>query len=367
MATDWIAKMSRGEHNISGEKVLPKVRVPTLSPSLNWALGGGLYKGYSLCLYGPEGSGKSLIALMGCGSIQAMDPEALVAYITTEMRPVTPERARNLGVDPARTLFRQANTTKDVFDWIVSKDERFVNSDGTTDGPGLQFALAEGAPYRAIVIDSIKGIQAPKEQVKETVEAYTIGDLSRVLNPAFRSLTPVIRKYDLMHIGVQQVNQNMDADEVKYQNKKYTVPSGQALRHFYETMALVERVTSKDSKSFDPEMAMINDKQLQTGHTIRVRVEKANLDKPFRDAEFKIDYDKGVVDIGIEVAMLAASLNVLKHPLNPEGKPIMTQWVFDPEDKSVAPKKWIGFQRASDEISENLDLQMALLRACNKI
>jgi RecA/RadA recombinase len=360
----WMEMLLKDEKNVQGANVTARSRVKTASPSLNWALGGGLYKGYTLCLYGPEGSGKSLISTMGVGALHQEDPDALAVYISTEMRAPSPERLRTLGVDPERILIRQANTMHDVFDWITSKDSSFTNSDGSKGGPGLAYLLEEGAPFKAMVIDSIKGIQGPKEQALESVEQNYMGDLSKFLNPALRAILPVIRKYDMMTIFVQQVNMNMDPDEVKYQNKKYLIPSGQALKHFCESMALVERVNSKDSKIINDEISNISDKSLQQGHTVRVKVEKANLDKPFREAEFKIDYDRGVVETPLEIAKLGQSLGVIYHPKK-DGKEIINQWALRMPDGTE--KVWIGFANALKDIEASLELQAAIILGSEKI
>lgn len=353
----WMSMMLKDEKNLKASEVLAKVRIPFPSPSLNWAFSGGLTPGYSTVLYGPEGSGKSLISMIAVGSLMQRDPEAIAVLISTEMRAPNPERLRALGVDPERLLIREVNTLHDVFDWIASADDKFTNSDGSKGSPGLKFMLDQGAPIRALVIDSIKGIQGPKEQAAESVEKDFIGDISKFLNPALRSMLPVIRKYNILTIMVQQVNMNMNPDEVKYQNKKWIVPSGQALKHFAETMALVERVESKDSKLFDDSIKSIRELPVQAGHTIRVRCDKANLDSPFREAEFQIHYQKGVVNTALEIAKLAANLNVISHPTNAEtGKPIVAQWVF-------GDKKWIGFANAVAEIEATPELQRQLMKA----
>lgn len=355
-SNNHFSAMLKDEKNIQGSLVVAKERVLTASPSLNWALSGGFYKGFTSCVYGPEGAGKSLVSMMAVGALQKHDSEALAVIISTEMRAPTPERLKQLGVDPERVLIRQANTLHDVFDWITSMEEKFKNSDGSTGGPGLQYVLEEGTPIKALIIDSIKGIQGPKEQNLETLEKDFMGDISKFLNPSLRAILPIIRKFDLMTILVQQVNMNMDPDEVKYQNKKYIVPSGQALKHFCESMCLVTRVESKDSKIFDGSMTSIRELPVQRGHTVRVKVEKDNLNSPFQEAEFQIDYKKGVVNTGLEIAKLAANLNVITHPLNPDGKPIASQWVFE-------TKKWIGFANAVKEIDSDLSLQDRLMEA----
>lgn len=355
---NWMEKFLRDEKNVQAAASEPKVRVYSPSPSLNWAL--KVEHGYTTCLYGPEGSGKSLLSMIYAGAMMQADEEACAVLITTEMRVPSPDRLKILGVDPDRLLIRQANTLHDVFDWAVSKDEVFINSDGSKSGPGLLFAMEQGFPVKALIIDSIKGISGPRELAAATVEKDIMGDLSRFLNPALRSLLPVVRKYDLMTIFVQQVSMNMDPDDVKYRGRKWIVPSGQSLKHFCENMVLLERVESKDSKIFDETSQSIRELPVQRGHTIRCKVEKANLYKPFREAEFRLDYDLGVVQTGLEVATLAANYGVITHPLNDKGGEIKNQWQFSHDGYQ---KKWIGFASVVDEAEENSELRGKLMAA----
>lgn len=357
MTNKWMTMFCKDEKNMLGADVVARTKIETASPSLNWALNGGFYKGYTTVLYGPEGSGKSLTAMLAIAALHQSDPEALAVLETTEMRPPTPERLKVLGVDPNRLIIRQANTLHDVFDWVTSLDSSFTNSDGSKGGPGLAYMLAEGAPVKSLVVDSIKGILGPREQDAKTVEKEIMGDLSKFLNPALRGILPVIREYDLMTIFVQQVNMNMDQNEVKYQNKKYIIPSGQSLKHFAETMALIEKVNSKDSKLFSENHKGVRDLPVQEGHTIRIRVDKANLDRPFRDAEYRINYKKGVVDTEIEMALLATGLGIVYHPIaKSSGKPNKMAWAF-------GPQVWKGFNGLCEAIKESPELQKEIMDA----
>lgn len=361
MATkiDFMSMMAKDEANVQCTNVVAKERVYLPSPTLNWAL--PIYRGYTTCLYGPEGSGKSLISMMALGALQQADPEAIGVIVSTEMRESLPERVRTLGVDPKRTLFRSRNTLHDVFDWIDSTDEKFKNSDGSGGAPGLRFFLEQGVPIKGLIIDSIKGIQGPREQAADSVEKDLMGDISKFLNPSLRLILPIIRKYNLMTLLVQQVNMNMNADEVKYQNRKWIVPSGQALKHFCESMALIERVESKDAKIFSDTAQIRDKKALQLGHTIRVKVEKANLDAPFRESQFRLDYMKGVVQPGLEVFELGSNLGVITHPINPKsGLEIVTQWEF-------GGQKWIGERAMVEALEGNPSLREDIMKAMDHV
>jgi len=57
---------------------------------------------------------------------------------------------------------------------------------------------------------------------------------------------------------------------------------------------------------------------MQVGHKVRVRGKKNRVGAPFRAAEFTLNYTKGIINIGDEIYNLAKSLQVVKHPINPE-------------------------------------------------
>ena len=72
MATNkWLSAMLKDEKNLQGSIVIKKEAVLTASPSLNWAMNGGFPKGHTTCVYGPEGSGKSLLSMMARNSLIA--------------------------------------------------------------------------------------------------------------------------------------------------------------------------------------------------------------------------------------------------------------------------------------------------------
>ena len=358
--------IQKDERNIVGTNVKKKERVPTPSPSLNWALGGGFYKGYTICLAGMEGGGKSLTSMVAAGALMQEDPDAIVLLISTERRPPSPERVAKLGVDPSRLWIREANTIHDVFDFIASDDSSFKNSDGSGGSPGLLYLLKEGMPVKGLIIDSIKGIRGPKELGTETAEKEIMGDISKFLNPALRQIIDIIRDYNLMTIFVQQVNQNLNADEVKYQNKKYIIPSGQALKHFCETMAFIERVNGAKARIDSETKESISGVALREAHTVRVRVDKANLDAPFRDAEFTIDYNRGVINTGKELGELAISLGVVGHPANDKGGEIVNQWALKNDDGTIF-KKWVGKDTFLNELETDKELQIKITAQVQKV
>jgi RecA/RadA recombinase len=351
----WMSQFTKDSKNLQASMARPTRKLTTDSPSLNYALSGGLGFGHSTVFWGPEGGGKSLTSMLAVAALHKSDPEAIAVLISTEMRAPDPRRLAQIGVDPERLLIRSVNSINDVFGWVTSMDSNFVNNDGSKSGPGLAYALDQGMPVKILIVDSIKAIVAPKEEALETLadSGKIMGDISRALNPALRSILGTIRKYEISTILIQQVNMNL-GDDSKY--VKYIMPSGMALRHFAETICFIQRPGAKDSKIYDETTQNIREMPSQVGHTVRVTVEKANLGVPFREAEFRINYERGLVDTGLEIAKLATGLGVVKHPLNDAGKEIMAQWQF-------GEQKWIGFGKFVDAMESNPDLQREVMTA----
>ena len=145
----WMSKLT-ADFGVIAENLntkLPPV-VPTRSPSLNWATGiGGFQPGKVAVLYGPESSGKSLLAMMAVADEQKKDKEAIFIWFDAEFSFNLPLFIK-IGGDPKRLVVRKSNDPLKIFDYI---------------GGEMLEMLQEGAPIRGIIIDSIKSIRYPKE------------------------------------------------------------------------------------------------------------------------------------------------------------------------------------------------------------
>lgn len=297
---DWLSDILKTEGTYLASQKPQDTSLFTASPSFNHALGpkGFVYGRVPLFL-GPEGAGKTLMALLTVAEMQRQDPEALTIFISSEYN-FDPQWATLLGVDMERVIVRETNIPRQIFDWIAVD---------------LRAKLQEGAPIKCIVIDTIKAIQGPKEQNLDNSESHIMGDMSQYLNKAFRLITPTIRDFRVLLILVQQVVQEMDQLKQK-QGVKWGIPGGMALLHFADYFCLFERIERKDSKSFDESAKMINDNPMQIGHRVRVKINKNRTGSPFRVGEFDIEYKRGVVNQHAEIADLAINLGIVERPNN---------------------------------------------------
>ncbi len=291
-----IQKMNQGIVADALESVKTRL-LPLPSPSLNWALGGGLAFGKIATIFGPEQSGKSLVAQLAIAELHKTDPEAWAIWYDAEFS-FDKDYAAKLGVDLKRLWLIQTNKPTNIFDHFADT---------------VWSMIQDGFPCKIMVIDSIKSIMAPKEASLDSIESFVIGDLSSLLNKAFRKIIEPIRKGKVLTICVQQVNEEMDPMKIR-RGIKWHVPSGQALKHFSDYMILVEKVEAKSSKLFDPTHKNIQNLPIQVGHTVRCKIEKSRVDCPHLVAEFRLRYGVGVVDTELEIAKLAVELGLVSRP-----------------------------------------------------
>jgi len=316
-------------------KELPPV--PSRSPSLNWATSiGGFKPGKISVLYGPEQSGKSLLAMMAVADVQKQDPEAIFVWFDAEYSFNLPLFIK-IGGDPKRLYYRRTNKPEMIFDYI---------------GGEMLELLQEGAPIRGLVIDSIKAIRYPKESnMKQTTDQKMGGTGASYLPTALKLILPVIADYNLLTFFIQQVT--MELDPMKALRNPYIITEGKALKHAADLMLEIVKLDTKNGVLESGET--ITGAAQQTGHKVRIKVKKNRLGIPARMAQFTYHYDQGIIDQGGEIFELAKSLGIIFHPVNPStGKENTQMWSFsgyDPIRGEDNAKEWvINSKKVQDEL-----------------
>jgi len=309
MANKWMSRLTK-DFGIVAANMTKNDRpiIPTPSPSLNWALTTGGWKpGKVVTLFGPESSGKSMMAMMGIIELQKQDPEAIAVWFDAEFS-FSPEFFQKLGGDLERLVVRRSNDPVKIFDYMT--------------GEMLEL-LQDGAPIRAIAIDSIRGIRYPKDMKKVSTDMIMGGSGANYLPSAFKGIIPIIAEYQIAAFFVQQVQ--MQLDTMKALRNPYVIPDGNALKHASDFMLEITKVETKAGVIECGDTIAGGTAQL--GHKIRVKVRKNRLGVPARVAQFSFHYEQGVVGIGEEIFELGKVLGVITHPLNPEtGKENVQMW-----------------------------------------
>ena len=284
------------------------------SPSFNWAVGnGGIVKGKAVCLFGPESSGKSLIAQLGFIELQKEDPDSIQVLIDAEFS-FNPDWFEMLGGDLSRLLVKQTNDPLEIFDWL-EKD--------------VLEMLQDGAPINGLMIDSVKSIRYPGDHKNKSTDITMGGSGAKYLGPALKGLLPIIRQYSITTFLIQQVYEEMDP--YKKMNNPWIIPDGRALKHFCDYMLQVEKVDTRAGRVEDGKT--ITGGAYQIGHKVRVKGKKNRVGAPYRVAEFTLQYDTGIVNTEDETYELAKSLGIIYHPISiSTGKPNNMMWAFADHD-----------------------------------
>jgi recombination protein RecA len=307
---------------------------------MNWVVGnGGITLGKAITLFGPESSGKSLLAQLILVQLQQDFPEGICVWFDAEYS-FNPEWFAKLGGDVNRLLVRQTNDPIKIFDWI---------------GGEMKEMIQDGCPIVGMAIDSVKSIRYPRDIRKETTKLIQGGSGAAYLGSAFKLILPVIRENSITTVLVQQVYEEMD--EYKKMNNPYLVPDGRALKHFSDYMLEVTRIDTKDGR-VEAGKNIYGGAQ-QVGHKVRVKGKKNRVGAPFRTGEFTLNYTRGIVNIGTEIFELAKSLGVIHHPTNPDtGKENVQMWAF----AGHAPVR--GEDNIRKMVESNVDLQQEIMKAC---
>jgi len=307
----WMKQLESDFAKVASTMKRPSDSVIQLaSPSLNWAVGNsGIVEGKAVCFFGPESSGKSLLAQLALIELQKKYPESIQILVDAEFS-FNRDWFQKLGGDLDRLLVKQTNDPLEIFDWL-EKD--------------VLEMLQDGAPINGLMIDSVKSIRYPGDHKAKSTDITMGGSGAKYLGPALKGLLPIIRKHTITTFLVQQVNEEMD--QYKKMNNPWIIPDGRALKHFCDYMLQVERVDSKAGRIEDGKTIAGGANQI--GHKVRVKGKKNRVGAPYRVAEFSLQYDSGIVNTEEETYELAKSLGIIYHPVSEgTGRPNNMMWAF---------------------------------------
>lgn len=338
---DWMTKLTKEFGKAAADMPKPTDSVVTLpSPSMNWVVGnGGITRGKAVCFYGPESSGKSLLAQLLMIQLQRDVPDGICVWFDSEFS-FNPDWFAKHGGDLDRLLVRQTNDPLKIFDWI---------------GGEMNEMVQDGCPIVGIVIDSIKAIRYPRDIRDNTTKLIQGGSGAAYLGSAFKLILPVIREHSITTALVQQVGEELD--QYKKMNNPYTVGDGRALKHFCDYMLEITRIDTKDGRVEDGKN--IYGGAQQVGHKVRVKGKKNRLGAPYRTGEFTLNYTKGIVNVGEEIFELAKTIGVLYHPVNPETNKVNIQsWQF------AGYPSVRGEDKTKEWVAANPDIQEEIMKAC---
>src|ERR1700710_1432113 len=258
-----------------GDKGTIKVEsIPTGALALDLALGiGGVPRGRIVEIFGPESSGKTTLVNHIIAQAQALG--GVCAFIDTE-HSIDPVYSRAIGVDTDELLVSQP----DYGEQALQIADRLIAS-GAVD---------------VVAIDSVAAL-TPKAELDGQIGDTTVGLQARLMSQAMRKLAGNLNRTNTVCVFTNQIREKVG---VQFGSPE-TQPGGRALKFYASQRLDIRRIeTLKDGTE-------------AVGNRVRVKVVKNKVAAPFRQAEFDIEFGKGIstagclIDLGLEHNIVAKS------------------------------------------------------------
>ncbi|MBN1333651.1 MAG: recombinase RecA [Synergistales bacterium] len=242
---------------------------------LDTALGiGGLPRGRIVEIFGPEGSGKTTLALHAIAESQKKG--GVAAFIDAE-HALDPRLAASIGVDIQSLYVAQPDSGEQAL-YVLD-------------------TLVRSSAVDIVVIDSVAAL-TPQAEIDGKIGESQVGLQARLMSYALRRLTSAISKSKCVVIFINQLRAKISTGYSP--GPQETTTGGRALK-FYSSV----RIEVKRGKSITK-----SDENL--GHELWIKVVKNKQAPPFKTAHASLIYGKGVPR-GIAVVDMAMDMGVMKR------------------------------------------------------
>lgn len=240
---------------------------------LDVALGiGGYPRGRIIEIFGPEGSGKTTIAL--CAIAEAQKAGGIAAFIDAE-HALDPRLAANLGVNIESLYLSQPDSGEQAL---------FVLD-----------ALVRSGAVDIVVVDSVAAL-TPQAEIDGRIGESQLGLQARLMSYALRRLASITAKTNCIVIFINQLRALISTGYGAGPSE--TTTGGRALK-FYSSIRLEVRRGKKLDKG-----------EVTIGHELYLKVVKNKLAPPFRTAHASLIYGQGI-PMGVAVVDMAIDYGVI--------------------------------------------------------
>lgn len=236
---------------------------------------GGIPKGRICEFFGPEGSGKTTVALYAIAACQKKG--GVAAFLDVE-HALDPQLAVSCGVKLEELIFSQPDDANQM----LTMAEQLILSDSVD----------------LLVIDSVAAMVTKAEMEGTLGESVDkVGGLARLMSSSLRKLVNLSSKHGTTIIFINQIRQNINIGGYGH-GPSETTPGGRALK-FYSSV----RLEIKRGKQITKGEEVV-------GHELFVKVVKNKMAPPFKTAHCALIYGEGIpedlciVDMAIDKDIL---------------------------------------------------------------
>jgi len=279
--------------------------IPTGSIAVDKALGvGGIPRGRVIEIYGPEGGGKTTLALHILAETQKRG--GVGAFIDAE-HALDPDWAKIIGVKVEDLLISQPDSGEEALHIVET--------------------LVRSGEIDVIVIDSVAAL-TPKAEIEGEMGEFQIGLQARLMSQALRKLSSIVAKTKTAVIFLNQTRMKIG----QLFGNPETTPGGLALKFYASVRIDLRRI------------AQVKHGEEITGSRIKTKIVKNKVAPPFKTTEFDIYYNEGIsrlIDIlntGLKEGIIKKSGSWLEYENMKLGQGIEASKIFLKENPEIAEK-----------------------------